>query len=133
MFQKIDEKVKNLAVVIFLLECIGAIIGGIVVWKTADDYGFLLFLAIAGGGFITAWINALIVYAIGEAAEGTKYVRPLCEQEPKQESKETNSKTAPAAVTHKPDACSMTLVCPKCGTKNDVARVFCSKCGERLS
>ena len=133
MFNKIDEKVKNLAVVIFLLECIGAIIGGIVVWKTANHYGFLLFLAIAGGGFITAWINALIVYAIGEAAEGTKYVRPLCEQEPKQESKEMNSEPAPATNTHKPDANSMTLVCPKCGTKNDVARVFCIKCGERLS
>ena len=129
MFNKIDEKVKNLAVVIFLLECIGAIIGGIVVWKTANHYGFLLFLAIAGGGFIAAWINSLIVYAIGEAAEGTKYVRPLCEPE----SKEMNSEPAPATNTHKPDANSMTLACPKCGTKNDVARVFCIKCGERLN
>ena len=78
MFEKIDEKVKNLAVVIFLLECIGAIIGGIVVWTNTYHAGFPLFLAIAGGGFLTAWISALILYAIGEAAEGAHYVRLLC-------------------------------------------------------
>lgn len=133
MFENSGSKVKVIAIIVFILECLGGIVGGIVVWTNTYHAGFPLFLAIAGGGFIAAWINSLIVYAIGEAAEGTKYVRPLCEPEPKQESKETNSKTAPAAVTHKPDASSMTLACPKCGTKNDVARVFCIKCGERLN
>ncbi len=133
MFENSGSKVKVIAIIVFILECLGGIVGGIVVWTNTYHAGFPLFLAIAVGGFLTAWISALILYAIGEAAEGAEYVRSLCARESRRETNKTNAESAPAAVTHKPDASSMTLACPKCGTKNDVARVFCIKCGERLS
>ena len=77
MNEGIGSKVKALAIINCVIDIIAAIIGGIIVWFNSHDHGFLYFLLIAVSGSIIAWISALVLYAIGEAADNTQTNRKL--------------------------------------------------------
>ena len=74
MFENAGGKLKVVAVVLFVLEVIAAVITGIVYSVNAYEGGFLLFLLITGGGILGAYLTSLVLYAIGEAAENSNDV-----------------------------------------------------------
>lgn len=135
MFENSGKKVKVLAWIFFCLACIGSLVGGIIMWHNARDYGFLLFLAFACGGFLSAWISSVVLYAIGEAADKSDLEKKIDDlaQRLQGTTEQSNSSVPASTNNRKPDSESMHVVCPDCGAKNDVARVFCKECGSRLS
>ena len=67
MFEESGKKVRALAVIWFILQALGALVGGIMLMCEDDDFIFLGLLLIVLGVFI-AYVTTLVLYAIGEAA-----------------------------------------------------------------
>lgn len=68
MFNNPGQKIKNLAIASFIINCLAAVIGGIVL--ICDDYGWAGVATIAGGIFI-AYVTALLLYGFGELIDKT--------------------------------------------------------------
>ena len=66
MFNNPGDKIKGLAVANFIVDCLAAVIGGIVL--ISNDYGWVGFVTIVGGLFI-AYVTALLLYGFGELIE----------------------------------------------------------------
>ena len=67
MFDNIGSKIKTLAVVLFVVECIGVFIYAVVTWSLTEEpiSGFLV-LAIGG---VFAWVSVFFIYGFGELIE----------------------------------------------------------------
>ena len=153
MFENVGSKVSAIAIIYFVISLLAAIGGGILVWISVDHLGFLFFLLIVVGGFFISWIGALVLYAIGEAAENAETNAKLDQILQLLQNNHATQNTSASAKASTPTATSSVMktassgakiikvsdsdttkqICPACGTKNDVARVFCSKCGARMS
>ena len=70
LYDNIGSKIKNLAKWIFIVEAIGAIITGLVLMFTDNDFILYGFLALVCGP-IVAWVGSWILYAFGELVENT--------------------------------------------------------------
>ena len=153
MFENVGEKLKAIAITIFVIDIVAAAVSGIIAWVNVGALGFFLFLLILAGGLFIAWISALVPYAIGEAADKSEINSKLDKiMQSLQNNQMPSNTSAPAKASttaamtpaintvsvvpkkvRDADSESMKQVCPKCGEKNDIARVFCHKCGARLS
>ena len=66
MFNEPGKKIKRIAIGAFILESIGAFIGGI---ACMADSGPLAGLAIMVGGFFAAWVIAIFIYGFGQLVD----------------------------------------------------------------
>ena len=74
MYDNIGEKIKGLAKAVFIVEAIGAVIAGIALLATYDDFileGLLTLFC----GPIFAWVSSWVLYAFGELVEDVHAVR----------------------------------------------------------
>ena len=64
MFNNIGKKLKTLAVVIFILECLGGLIGGIIIISETyeEEIGVIMLIVTP----IVAWISSWFLYGYGE-------------------------------------------------------------------
>ena len=53
MFENVGSKVSAIAIIYFVISLLAAIGGGILVWISVDHLGFLFFLLIVVGGFLS--------------------------------------------------------------------------------
>ena len=74
MYDNIGGKIKGLAKTMFIVEAIGAVITGIVLLATDDDF-ILVGLLTLFCGPIVAWVSSWILYAFGELVEDVHAVR----------------------------------------------------------
>ena len=65
MYDNIGRKIKGLAIVVFIVEAIAAIIGGIALMITLDDL-ILLGLLVLLFGPLVAWVSSWLLYGFGE-------------------------------------------------------------------
>ena len=71
MYNNICGKIKSLAVWIFIVEAIAAIIGGITL--IANDNGLVGFLTIVFGP-IAAWVSSWLLYGFGQLIENSDII-----------------------------------------------------------
>ena len=76
MYDNIGGKIKGLAKTMFIVEAIGAVIMGIALLTTDDDF-ILAGLLTLFCGPIVAWIGSWILYAFGELVEDVRDIRDL--------------------------------------------------------
>lgn len=128
-----DNKVgkKELAQIIGWLCFVAGIIAGIILLATGEQIGW----AVLGSGVVVLF-SCWFIYGFGQLVHDVHEIKekgpasaavpvstPATEQrqkvviEPKKERRIIDGNTN----------------CPKCGAKNEVSRVFCKECGERLS
>lgn len=72
MYHNIGGKIKGLAIVVFIIEAIGAFITGIILWVDWEEWWCAL---IVFGGPVFAWISSWMVYAFGQLVEDTHAMR----------------------------------------------------------
>ena len=65
MFEESGKKVRALAVIWFILQALGALVGGIMLMCENDIFLGLLLIVL---GVFIAYVTTLVLYAIGEAA-----------------------------------------------------------------
>ena len=76
MFNNIGSKVKIVAVVLFVLGIIGNIVSGIIIVVMVNSiWGAYIGPLVIIIGFFFSWALALVVYAIGEIADNTDYIK----------------------------------------------------------
>lgn len=82
MFSNVGGKIKSLAVAIFWLEVIGAVVAGSAVIITTGGRGesILLGAGIILGGVVVSWLSVLFTYAFGELVENSTYIRAMMER-----------------------------------------------------
>lgn len=71
MFENSGAKLKGVAIVVFVLEVIGALVTFIALMGDNEDLIFL-WLLIAAAMVFAGWLSALFIYALGEAAESAQ-------------------------------------------------------------
>lgn len=68
MFKEVGKKIKGVAKGWFVLQCIGALIGGIVLFDGDEDM-LPVALLIWVLGPLVAWISSLMLYGFGEIVD----------------------------------------------------------------
>ena len=111
MFENAGEKVKGLAGVLFVLEIIGSAIWGISMFFAHAILAGIIVIVI---GIVSAWMTSVVLYAIGEAAENSKYTAEVLSElqwRIPQTQEEPVVRSAPTKVTpgHTPEG--WTCVC----------------------
>jgi hypothetical protein len=79
IFSNPGRRIKNWAKVLYVIEIIVAVIGGIAM-IAADDDMFLFGLLTAAVGILAAFITALFLYAFGELVESSQENRDINRQ-----------------------------------------------------
>lgn len=129
MFENIGGKLKAFAKIIFWVGMVFAVLLGVV--EAAQSKSFLLGVLETALWALGIWLEALVVYAVGDIAEKTaannkmltKLTAGQMEQEPKYVSKlDTQSKDEPARPTDG-------WLCEQCGMRNSTGARFCKGCG----
>lgn len=70
MFRHSGQKIKVIAIVMFILSCIAAVTFACVYWfGQSETKNFWIGLAILVGGLFASWLGALQTYALGQAAD----------------------------------------------------------------
>ncbi len=71
MFKHSGQKLKVIAIVLFILSCIAAVTFACVYWfgESETEKNFWVGLAILVGGLFASWLSALQTYALGQAAD----------------------------------------------------------------
>ena len=156
MFNNPGDKIKGLAVANFIVDCLAAVIGGIVL--ISNDYGWVGFVTIVGGLFI-AYVTALLLYGFGELIENSSYLKTK-EKEPEILPNFNRSVTQPSAtpqpkavtppqpstasdakkesvvpegpVTPIVSSTDGNVICPNCGCSQVSNRKVCWRCGAKF-
>jgi mannitol-specific phosphotransferase system IIBC component len=71
MFENIGSKIKSIAKVFFAVEAIGSVIAGIAMVAEEEEAVYLL---IAVGGFLVAWVTACFLYGFGQLIENSDII-----------------------------------------------------------
>lgn len=98
MFENVGRKLKIIAIILFAIEVIAAVITAICVGVNSYEFGFLWFLLITIGGTLYAYLSVLAMYALGEAADKSTII--LQEMKKSAESSPNLSKIEPAVNKH---------------------------------
>ncbi len=144
MFDNPGRKLKFIAVITFIVECISSFIGGIFYWVEEEEFfgGILIMLV----GFAVAWLSVIVLYAFGQLVENSDNLVYIASKstgikvETTQFSFTTNSGVnnnyAPynqnAYAAPQPQAPTF-ITCPKCGELNGANNTACFKCRTPLS
>ena len=138
MYNNIGEKIKLLAIVLCIVECVMAIFVGFILLAKLDmdDAWWCLFIIFFGPVF--AYVSSWFMYGIGEAiqklCEIEENTRPLAEcngenenfQAPNvQQNSYNNTYNNPNFKNVK------YIYCPRCGTKHDSDYLHCPHCGHQ--
>ena len=62
LFENAGKKIKDLAIIMFVVEVIGAIISGLALTETSGSLALVLLFV----GPLFAWVSALFVYGFGD-------------------------------------------------------------------
>jgi len=136
MYKNIGQKIKDLAIGIFLLGAVGAVIGGVAVMAEDEDFIMLGLLIILAGPFV-AYCFSLLVYGFGELIEKTSEVAENTQNHLRNAKKEANPSKKKNAVqafaksgqeAPKPEESSADGV-----TDQDFLDVICPNCGKEIS
>ena len=130
MFDNIAEKIKSLAVVVFVLSCISGVIGFIASFNASPILGLAIILAAP----IVGYTSALLIYGFGELIENTQYSYFLAKKQLPASNKETFSLSKNKTPTQKTTVNTSAITtepwyCEKCGTKMPGANKACLSCG----
>ena len=117
LYDNIGEKLKKLSITIFLIETISAIIAGIALISSDDDYlmlGVLLIICVPILSLLSSWI----LYALGELVEDIHEIRNQINSK----NKDNHSQTIDATSLRKASQCECGemfygLYCPVCGKR----------------
>ena len=83
MFENPGGKLKGLALGLFIIEVIAAVIGGLACWIGMGDVeGFFAFVGIIAGGIGVAYVSAIGIYAFGELVENSTFINYKIQQMP---------------------------------------------------
>lgn len=136
MFENVGGKIKTLVKVMFFLEAIGFIVGGIIMAVSDEDL-ILIGLGVAVVGPLVAWISSLALYAFGELVESNLRIsrgverltgsNTATQQAPKT-AVNTNSFSAQSTQT---DSTVTYWTCSRCKRENSDHRAECWYCGEK--
>ena len=124
MFKNPGAKLKSIAITSFIVDCISAVIGGIVL--LSNDYGWAGFITLIGGLFVS-YVIALLIYGFGELVENSG--KPFAHED--SEGLETTVSNPIKTVAGKTDACAE-ITCPRCGASQFNNRKTCFKCGAKF-
>ena len=150
IFSNPGRRIKNWAKVLYVIEIIAAVIGGIAM-IAADDDMFLFGLLTAAVGILAAFITALFLYAFGELVESSQENRDINrqilhtlggnapqapQQAPQYAPQYAPQQSAPAApqrVRPTPvpsgDTTPGVWYCRSCGNATSNAYATCTQCG----
>lgn len=73
LFTKVGEKLKSVAVIGFVLECVGAVIGACIAADGAGAYGFVIFVLVLVGGIAAALFASWLLYGYGQLIETAEH------------------------------------------------------------
>ena len=131
MYENIGEKIKGLAKAMFIVEAIGAVITGIALPATDDDF-ILAGLLTLFCGPIVAWVSSWVLYAFGQFVEDTHAMRkkyyPMAEEQANREAEEKANREAEEIAQKK----AQTFSCPKCSNTVNYGDVSCGSCGQQF-
>ena len=152
LYENIGGKIKALAKWTFIVEAIGSIITGVVLASEAD----ILYIFIAIGGPIIAWVGSWILYAFGELVEktcdneyNTRQILKKLNEKPI-EQKQTSNNTTPLTVeatsdtpkTEKKEYADTAatfsttengkIICSQCKFEQPSGRKVCWHCGVKF-
>jgi hypothetical protein len=140
--ENVGDKVKLLAKIVLVLGCVAGIV---MLFALPYDTSFWFRIGALIGCVLSAGINALVLYAVGEAAEKSAAAYELISEmnakqkrEAHEREKAEKEKNGTSAQTSKPAfqapravvPVSATWTCKKCGTTNSKANMYCRDCGE---
>ncbi len=130
MFENVGGKLKKFAKISFGVGMVFAVLLGLV--EAAESKSFLLGVLETALWALGIWLEALVVYAVGDITEKTaannkmltKLTASQLEQEPKHVSRlDMLSKDEPARPADG-------WICEQCGMRNNVGARFCKGCGK---
>ena len=145
LFENAGTKIRNLAVGLFAIEAIAAILGGIVMIMGDSDLFFFGILTIVVGIGV-AYLSALLLSAFGELVESStenmkinSKILDIMTEKDRPASAKTAPVTRPTPIdptqytgTSRPAAPAVpnTWVCQHCGTTNKTNTSMCKGCGQ---
>lgn len=101
MYNNVGQKIKGVAIGLFLSEAVGAIVSGIALMATDEDFILLGILLLVVGPFV-AYLMSLFVYGFGELIEKTADVAEKAQFNPqknvKKATKESKKKEVQAYI-----------------------------------
>ena len=133
MYDNIGGKLKGLAIAVFIIEAIAAVIIGIDL-AVGDQMLFGVLILILGP--IVAWISTWLLYGFGEMydmlCDIKQNTRPATSKSQphnqNESSKETTSSICDSNTTKKMEL----IACPACGRKQASTNKECWQCGAKL-
>lgn len=138
MFENVGGKIKTLVKVVFFLEVIVFIVGGIIIASSYhSDEMIWTGVGVAVVGPLVAWISSLALYAFGELVESNLRIsrgverltgsNTAVQQDPKT-AVNTNSFSAQSTQT---DSTVTYWTCSRCKRENSDYSAECWYCGEK--
>lgn len=126
MYGDVGNKIKNLAVISFFLETIAAIITGIALMTSDDDFVPVGILVLCTGP-IAAYVMSLFIFAFGELVNKACDIEANTRNKKSQSKKQEESKTDYYDQSGKvkviaQDDDFVDLICPHCGKQVSFAR-----------
>lgn len=113
MFENVGEKIKGVAVVVFILEVIAAVVFGL----GSIDNGGILLIAL---GILAAWVSSLFVYGFGVLIESAEENKKISKQILEALTGEKEKSVAEETLAQKR--------CPHCGVMIDFDYPKCPNC-----
>ena len=116
MYDNIGNKIKDLAIVVFIIEAIASVVAGIALWVDTEEavYALVVFL-----GPLVAWISSWLLFGFGEiivnldAIEHHTRLLTHPEEIKKNEAAEKEEKRQKKVIAEKEG--NVIVECPKCG------------------
>ena len=123
MFDNIGERIKELALSIFVIEVIAAVVSGIIMIVAGGDDLIVVGILTMIIGSALAYLSVILIYAFGELVENSTIIANCVANN---EEARTNSSPRFAKKNIGPDY----WLCPKCGKSNHNTAGTCA-CGHR--
>ena len=127
LYENIGGKIKNWAKWIFIIEAIGAIITGLVLLFTDEDFILVGLLTLVCGPLV-AYVGSWILYAFGELVEDVHAIRnkegTTAEVKAKHEAEEQERQETEEKARHEFEA---KVPCSFCGKRTVSLKTYTSK------
>ena len=127
MFDNIGGKVKAIAMGVFVLEIVAAVISAIVFAVVAES--FWPFLVILVAGVVIAYLSVMMLYAFGELVENTTVIARQVGKIAVSNASNAAEDTSYYTLLKRPANADF-WICPNCRTSNHKTAGSCG-CGAR--
>ena len=139
LYKNIGQKIKDLAITSFIVETIGSIIGGIIMWYDTDEKLWSLLIIF---GPVVAFVSSWMIYAFGEIVD--RLVSIDCntgtvnsKNEAKNEQHTDHNVTEQGLdnevkLQDTPSNTDVKYKCPTCFTPIQYGEKECRECGQTI-